>query len=94
MDFIIISDNYWPSLNQDNMQLHPMLEEKIKQYSEEYSILKKPRKLNVLPQLGLVDLDLDFEDGSRRSFSVTPLQVIVSVLNFAILRIYSLLNIM
>jgi anaphase-promoting complex subunit 2 len=74
VDFVIISDNYWPSLTQDGMQLHPQLDQKLKRYSDEYSILKKPRKLNVLPQLGQVELTLDFEDGSSRDFVVSPLQ--------------------
>ena len=92
MDFIIVSDNYWPGLTLDGMQLHPSLDQKLKTYSEEYSVLKKPRKLNLLPQLGQVELTLDFEDGTSRDFCVTPLQVcpfclclVVLVLNFVLL---------
>ena len=70
-----MSDNYWPSLTQDSMQIHPTIDQKLKEYCDEYSILKKPRKLNILPQLGVVELDLEFDDGTVRTFSVTPLQV-------------------
>ncbi len=39
-----------------------------------YSVLKKPRALQLAPQLGSVELELRFDDGATRFFTVTPLQ--------------------
>jgi hypothetical protein len=74
LDFLIISDCYWPTLQDDSFQHHPQAREAITAYEEAYAILKKPRKLQGIPQLGSVDLDLEFEDGSTRSFKVNPVQ--------------------
>lgn len=87
IDFLVISDNYWPALTdrlgnslelqsiEDNsVKHHPILQNKIKQYSEVFETLKKPRKLYPVTEMGQVDLDLNFDDGSTRSFSVTPAQ--------------------
>ena len=36
---------------------------------------QQPRKLNLAPQLGLVELSLDFDDGATRTFVTGPAQV-------------------
>ena len=33
------------------------------------------RKLHLSPQLGIVDLELEFQDNSKRTFSASPMQV-------------------
>lgn len=69
----IISHLYWPV--EDFIQDSPVplfLRPIFDQYSEKYSKVKKDRKLKVIPSLGLVDLDLEFDDGEIKSFSVTP----------------------
>ncbi len=54
---------------------HRIINEQIAEFQSTYSTLKKPRKLFMVPNIGQVVLDLDFEDGSSRRFTVTPLQV-------------------
>jgi hypothetical protein len=74
LDCLIVSDFYWPPLQTDHFVHHPLAQEAISTYEKAYSELKKPRKLVGLPQLGLVDMDLEFDDGSIRNFSVSPVQ--------------------
>jgi hypothetical protein len=81
MDFLIVSDSYWPSLEAgggqqaSGPQLHPRAARRLDEYVAAFEMLKKPRKLKPVAQLGQVDLDLHFEDGSTRQFSTTPLLV-------------------
>jgi hypothetical protein len=59
IDFLIVSDNYWPSFNTDSgvsTKVHPIVESRIQQYSQRFEILKKPRKLTHIPQMGMVYL--------------------------------------
>ena len=77
IDFIILSDNYWPSIPQDTVRYHPAITDLLAEYHDTFAVLKKPRKLVPAQHLGKVDLELDFEDGSSRSFAVTPVQVSV-----------------
>lgn len=80
VDISILSDNYWPPLGDgglsDTSQIkhHPAASDRLTEYMDSYSVLKKPRKLLLQPHLGSVDLDLDFDDGSTRHFSVNPVQ--------------------
>ena len=39
------------------------------------TIMLIPRKLHLSPQLGVVELELEFQDGSSRSFLASPVQV-------------------
>lgn len=74
-DCLLISDNYWPTLrNSDPMTLHPMAASLVADYQKVYSVIKYPRKARSLPQLGKVDLELSFKDGTVRKLSVSPAQ--------------------
>lgn len=73
-DCLIVSDNYWPALQTDPVALHPTASDAIKIYETAYAAAKKPRKLEFVSQLGLVDLSLDFDDGCTRNFLATPAQ--------------------
>jgi hypothetical protein len=75
VDLMIISDNYWPSLNSDHMIYHDSLKSLFSTFHDTYMILKKPRKLHFLENLGSCSLDLNFADGSCRSFDVSAIQV-------------------
>ena len=80
VDFAIISGNYWPGGTSDNdnsLLVHPVLDESIKLFQNMYAVLKKPRKLTRISPLGQIDLDLNFNDGSTRSFSVNPIQATI-----------------
>ena len=81
-DFTIISDNYWPQLpqledppNLDTFVLHPTAARLLEEYQKSYTELKKPRKINVFQHYGQVLLELSFENGLSKMFSVSPLQV-------------------
>jgi anaphase-promoting complex subunit 2 len=76
----IISDNYWPPVTSKDgddastMTYHPASGAMMTQYFDAFVALKAARKLNMQNHLGCVQLDLDFDDGSCRSFSVDPVQ--------------------
>lgn len=74
-DCLLISDNYWPALrNSEPMTLHPTAASLIAGYQKVYSVIKYPRKARPLAQLGKVDLELSFKDGTVRQFTVLPAQ--------------------
>jgi hypothetical protein len=81
-DFTIISDNYWPQLSQledppnmDSFVIHPVAAQLLDEYQKSYTELKKPRKINVFQHYGQVLLELAFDNGLSKMFSVSPLQV-------------------
>lgn len=74
IDFAIISENYWPTVDMDRFLYHPKIQSDIERYRAAYTTLKKPRNVHPIPTLGQVELDLSFEDGTNRTFMVTPLQ--------------------
>eukprot|EP01039_Chlorochromonas_danica_P006937 gene6937-7676_t len=74
VDMAIISEHYWPSIPRSTCTFAEILQKPLESYLNTYAGLKKPRKLALLPQLGSVDLELNFDDGSVRAFTVTPLQ--------------------
>ncbi|CAM9102975.1 unnamed protein product [Ectocarpus fasciculatus] len=87
IDYLVVSDNYWPTLTDrsgnpvevdigegSSVKHHSVLENKIKEYCEVFEVLKKPRKLHPIAELGQTDLELCFDDGSTRQFSVSPVQ--------------------
>lgn len=79
LDFTAVSEHYWPSLAAGQEQaaafvLHPRAARWVEAYQAAYTALKKPRALRLLPAAGQVELELDFEDGSSRSFLVSPVQ--------------------
>jgi len=74
VDLLIVSDNYWPALQTEPMALHPSSEAILTSYCDAYAATKKQRALHSVPQLGMVEIDLDFDDGSTRSFVVAPAQ--------------------
>lgn len=76
VDFVVVSDHYWPAFNACDMKSHARIDEVVNKFCETFSVLKKPRKLKPLHNVGIVELQLSFDNGVERSFSVTPIQVI------------------
>ena len=56
------------------MPLHIRMFER---FHKHFSTIKQARKLKLLPHLGSVDLDLELDDGSVRSFSVSPMHAAI-----------------
>lgn len=77
VSFTIVSENYWPQVvGGVDMALHPALASQIDAFCEDYAEMKKPRKLHPVEGAGAVQLQIDFEDGTTRIFSVSLAQVI------------------
>ncbi len=76
VDMLVLSEHYWPALpsNDEALTLAPQAQAVVDSYLNKFKEVKKPRHLTLAPQLGTVDLQLDFDDGSRRSFNVSPAQ--------------------
>lgn len=77
VDCTVVSDFYWPSFSAEEFKLHPTVEAQMSRFCDTYADVKKPRKLTLVPNSGVVHLDLDFEDGSCREFACSPLQATV-----------------
>lgn len=76
VQYCVVSDEYWPSLHLDSTITHHTRAARLQaRYSDTFDSIKKPKKLEIAPQLGQVFLELDFDDGSTREFSVSPTQV-------------------
>jgi anaphase-promoting complex subunit 2 len=72
VDFTIVSHHFWPPLQEEELQLHPRMAARFEKYGESFSVLKNPRKLDFKQQLGSVHLELDFDNGVSRAFTVAP----------------------
>jgi hypothetical protein len=71
-----VSEYYWPNLSsEDSISVPEPLSEVLDKYTEAYAVIKKPRKISPLTKLGLVDLDLAFDDGTEKTFTVSPQEV-------------------
>ena len=69
----IISYLFWPQLTGgEKLNLPPRVANLLDRFASKYHELKTPRKLEWRPHLGVVELDLAFEDGRELSFSVSP----------------------
>lgn len=75
VDCILVSSYYWPTLQPQSMKHHDVISSLVEEYREAYAIVRKPRSLMVAPQLGLVQLELEFDDGTVKEYSVAPAQV-------------------
>ncbi|KAF3991637.1 hypothetical protein FT663_01436 [Candidozyma haemuli var. vulneris] len=79
MEVTILSKMYWPSIGQkqENEQKFTVpIQDKFTRYTESFNKAKPGRDLHLLPSLGTVTLDLEFE-GKLKSFTVTPTQATV-----------------
>jgi hypothetical protein len=54
VDYAIVSENYWPAVQQDTMLYHPVVAQGIEAFQKEYAVLKKPRKVHPAALLGQV----------------------------------------
>lgn len=73
---IILSHLYWPTISDDmsshdNFKLPDSIANQFEKFNDEFSEVKKGRGLKLLPNLGLVKLELDIK-GITQIFNVTP----------------------
>ncbi|RKP32205.1 hypothetical protein METBISCDRAFT_21722 [Metschnikowia bicuspidata] len=78
VDMIILSRNYWPSLadDADAGALQVPVKDALDAYARSFASLKRGRHLKFLPTMGLVDVELHFDNCSRM-FVVSPAQAVV-----------------
>eukprot|EP01084_Bolivina_argentea_P121626 215540_1 len=73
LDAIMISSEYWPPLNMDEAKWHPSMNVLSEEFQEAYAKAQTMRKLEFRSQLGHVDLEISFQTGITREYSVSPL---------------------
>lgn len=73
---MIISHLFWPSFRNDTLKLPPPILDLFQNFQTEYRNIKKDRKIDWIPFLGVVDLEIDF-NGETKSFSVNPFQATI-----------------
>ncbi|XP_031492549.1 anaphase-promoting complex subunit 2 isoform X2 [Nymphaea colorata] len=77
-DATIISTKFWPpfQVELESLCLPGSIDQLVKDYAQRFHELKTPRKLNWKKNLGVVKLELEFEDRSLE-FKVSPLCAVV-----------------
>ena len=73
---MIISHLFWPSFRNDSLILPPAIVELFDKFEEGYQNIKRDRKLEWIPFLGVVEIETEL-NGEQRSFSVNPLQATI-----------------
>ena len=68
----IISYLFWPQLTGEELRLPKRISDLLEEFAKKYNKLKTPRKLNWSSHLGLVELDLTFDDDRTLTFFVPP----------------------
>jgi len=72
----ILSRFFWPPLREEKLIMPPKLQEQFDMYENEYSKIKRGRKLHWMDHLGTVEVDIELAD-REISLEVTPLQATV-----------------
>lgn len=69
----IISSNFWPTIQDETLNFPAPVDQLLSDYAKRFNQIKTPRKLLWKKNLGIVKLELQFEDREVQ-FTVTPLQ--------------------
>lgn len=72
LDATIISSLFWPPFQAESMKVPDAVDQLLEDYSQRYHALKAPRKLQWKKHLGIVKLELQFEDHAAQ-FMVSPM---------------------
>lgn len=72
LDATIISSNFWPSIQDEPISLPLSVDQLLSDYAKRFHEIKTPRKLLWKKNLGVVKVELQFEDRAVQ-FSVSPL---------------------
>ena len=73
---LIISHLFWPSFRADSLKLPPEIQGGFDAYHKGFRNIKRDRKLQWLPFLGAVDLELEI-NGELKELTVNPLQATI-----------------
>lgn len=72
MSALILSAQFWPQLKEDRLEWPEPVKSSFDTYRKNYESLKASRTLDIKPNLGLVELELEFK-GRTVEFTVSPL---------------------
>ncbi|XP_042049133.1 anaphase-promoting complex subunit 2-like isoform X2 [Salvia splendens] len=76
VDATIISSNFWPPIQDEALNIPGPVDQLLSDYAKKFNEIKTPRKLLWKRSLGVVKLELQFEDRTL-PFMVTPLQAAI-----------------
>ena len=71
---LIISHMYWPEMSIDTFKLPNIILNELNEFEKEFNKIKTQRKLEWIPTSGIVELEIQFNDGEILEITVTPLQ--------------------
>ncbi|CAJ0769045.1 1418_t:CDS:2, partial [Entrophospora sp. SA101] len=72
----ILSRLFWPTINNEEFEVPPPISDEMKTYNNAFQSLKPRRKLNWLPSLGKVQLELEFQ-GKTLEMEVEPVHATI-----------------
>ena len=75
--FLIISDQFWPPLKEENMFLPEAMESVLKSLSDAYPSHKRQRTIDWQSHLGSITLELEYSDGSTLELSAQPIYAVL-----------------
>ncbi|CAI0405954.1 unnamed protein product [Linum tenue] len=76
LDATIISSNFWPPIQDEDLTLPAPVDQLLTDYAKRFHEIKTPRKLLWKKNLGTVKLELEFEDREIQ-FTVTPIHAAI-----------------
>lgn len=76
LDATIISSNFWPPIQDENINLPASVDHMLTDYAQRFNEIKTPRKLQWKKNLGTVKLELQFEDRELQ-FTVAPVHAVI-----------------
>lgn len=72
---LLCHDAARPQTTDQTVKFHPVVEQHASAFVDKYAVVKNPRTLEFLNDLGKVELTLESEDGSVRDFAVSTVLV-------------------
>ncbi|XP_055079874.1 anaphase-promoting complex subunit 2 [Periophthalmus magnuspinnatus] len=78
---IILSSEFWPTLKEEKLELPPVVNRAMEEYTHRYEKLKAMRTLSWKPHLGSVTLDVELEDRTITNLTVSPIHAAI-ILHF------------
>lgn len=76
LDATIISSNFWPAIQDEALNVPGPMDQLLSDYAKRYHEIKTPRKLLWKKNLGVVKLELQFEDRAVQ-FTVSPVHAAI-----------------